>query len=61
MSDDRLGILLERFNYQSYESFQLAHNQGLLKAYELESQSVARLDSVKAQSFCDANELFGKS
>ena len=61
LSDDRLGLLLERFKGQSYEGFQLAHNQGLLKAYELEGQSVARLDSTKAQSFCESNELFGKS
>jgi transposase len=60
LSDDRLGLLLERFHGPSYEAFQRAHNQELLKAYQLENQGVARLDSVKAQSFCGANELFGK-
>lgn len=60
LSDDRLGLLLERFQGQSYEAFQKAHNEEVLKVYELKEQSVARLDSTKAQSFCDPNELFGR-
>lgn len=59
LNDDRLGLILERFGGQGYEDFQKAHNHGLLKAYQLEDQTIARLDSTKAQSFCDANELFG--
>jgi len=61
LSDDRLGLLLERFHGEAYESFQKAHNEAVIKAYDLSGSRVARLDSTKAQSFCGANGLFGKA
>jgi len=61
LSDDRLGLILERFDGEAYESFQKAYNGALIKAYDLGGSWVARLDSTKAQSFCEPNELFGKA
>lgn len=59
-TDDRLGALLDRYSDEAkWDAFEAAHNQGLIRIYDLNTLSEPiRLDAMIAQSFRSADEEF---
>ena len=59
-TDDRLGILLDRYSdEEQWQQFEQAHNAKLLKVYDLSTKDEAiRLDAMIVQSFREEGENF---
>lgn len=59
-TDDRLGLLLDRYSDQEkWDAFEADHNQKLLQVYQLDAKpEPIRLDAMIVQSFRDPDEDF---
>lgn len=61
LSDDRLGLVLERFAGAAYTAFQAKHNGQLLRIYGLEGEGqVFRADATTAQGYARPGDLLQK-
>ncbi len=61
-TDDRLGILLDRFsNEDQWDAFESAHNKNMIHVYKLNTKNEAiRLDAMIVQSFRESGDNFKK-
>lgn len=59
-TDDRLGILLDRFSdEEKWDAFENAHNKNMIHVYQLNTKAEAiRLDAMIVQSFRDQGDNF---